>query len=301
MASPWTVDEIPSDLSGKTVLITGATAGIGFEAARVFASRKCNLILACRTPDKMTAVAATFKEDGAAKVDEFVCDLSDLESVRACASNVLASSPTIDVLLLNAGRGHGNVEICMTSNHLGHFLLTGLIFSSLAPDARIISVSSIAHDISKPIPWDKISADNNDSESYGYSKLANLLFVEELNRLLVLKASSIIATGAHPGCTQSEFITKMDVPGFVKRILSYAMSFLAQPTAHGAWPMLMAATDPEITRDSYYGPGKDSWIIKEWSGPPIRNARKGKALADKAAAETCWKESERITKFDFKI
>jgi len=129
MASPWTVDEIPADLTGKTVLITGATAGIGFEAARFFASRKCTLILACRNADKMAAVAVTFKEEGAARVEELVCDLSELESVRVCASSALALSATIDVLLLNAGRGHGSVEDCMVANHLGHFLITGLNIS----------------------------------------------------------------------------------------------------------------------------------------------------------------------------
>lgn len=110
-----------------------------------------------------------------------------------------------------------------------------------------------------------------------------------------------MATGAHPGFTQTEFITKMDMPGFLNRIFTFAMCVLAQPTAHGAWPMLMAATDPEITRDCYYGPGKNSWFLREIGGPPIRNAKKGKALADREAAEKCWKESEKITKFKFSI
>lgn len=297
MAYIWTVEDIPTDLSEKTIFITGATSGIGFEAARVFASRKCNLILACRNADRMDAVAAIFKEEGSSKVYKLVCDTSDLESVRACATSALALPSTIDVLLLNAGTLDGSAEVVMTANHLGHFLLTGLMFPHLAGDARIISVSSLSHEI----PWDNLSADKSDTNSYGYSKLANLLFVEHLNHLLVLKNSSVMVVGGHPGFSKSDIFSKTESGGIMARISSFAMSIFAQPTSDGAWPLLMAAADPGITRDSYYAPSKDSWLLREFSGSPMRNGKKGKAAMDKEAAERCWKESERITKFEFKI
>lgn len=291
MAAPWTVDDIPADLSGRTIFITGAKSGIGLEAARVFASRKCNLVLACRNAGKMAGVAATFREDGAAQVDEFVCDLGDLDSVRACATEALALDATIDVLLLNAGRGQGSVEACMTANHLGHFLLTGSIFEKLAPDARIISVSSLAHNITEPIPWDRITADNMARNSYAFSKLANLLFVEELNRLLVLRGSSVVAVGAHPGVTKTDIISKIEGSGIMITLFGMMVDRWRQAAADGAWSLLMAATDPEITRECYYGPSKDSWIVKEFWGPPMRNGAQGKAVLYREAAAKCWKES----------
>lgn len=301
MASTWSVDEIPSDLSGKTIFITGATSGIGYEAARVFASRKCSLILACRNAEKMASVSAVFEEGGAAQVDELVCDTSDFESVRSCAEKALALPATIDVLLLNAGIGQANVEANMNTNHLGHFLLTGLLFPRLSDDARIISVSSLAHDIKEPIPWNSISADNMAFNSYAFSKLANLLFVEELNRLLLEKGSSIVAVGAHPGCTNTDIVSKLEGGGVIMYLFGYMLKNYGQPTDHGAWPLLMAATDPEVTRDCYYAPSKDTWLISEFYGPPKRNGRKGKAVMDVEAAKECWKESERLTKFEFKV
>jgi len=265
MASTWSVDEIPSDLSGKTIFITGATSGIGYEAARVFASRKCSLILACRNAEKMASVSAVFEEGGAAQVDELVCDTSDFESVRSCAEKALALPATIDVLLLNAGIGQANVEANMNTNHLGHFLLTGLLFPRLSDDARIISVSSLAHDIKEPIPW------------------------------------NIVAVGAHPGCTNTDIVSKLEGGGVIMYLFGYMLKNYGQPTDHGAWPLLMAATDPEVTRDCYYAPSKDTWLISEFYGPPKRNGRKGKAVMDVEAAKECWKESERLTKFEFKV
>lgn len=219
--------------------------------------------------------------------------------MRACATSCLALPSTIDVLLLNAGRAHGNVQVVMTANQLGHFLFTGLVFLKLAPTARISSVSSLAHNITQPIPWENISADNIDSNSYAYSKLANLLFVEQLNRLLVLKDSSIIAGGAHPGFAKSDIISEIDSGGIKKAIFSLVIRLYGQPTAHGAWTLLMTATDPGITRDSYYAPSRSTLVMNDVYGPPTRNGLKGKAVTDKEAAEKCWKESER--KFDFKI
>lgn len=105
MASTWTVDDIPANRSEKTILITGATSGIRLEAARAFASRQCTLILACRNREKMGAVASSFREAGAGQIFELVCDMGGFESVRWCATSVLALPSAIDALLLNVAKG----------------------------------------------------------------------------------------------------------------------------------------------------------------------------------------------------
>jgi len=310
-ASSWTVDDIPEDLSGKTIFITGCTSGIGLEAARVFASRKCRLILACRNRDSMAALAPQLEQLGSSRVDQLVCDLGNFESVRNCAEEALLltadPSATIDVLLLNAGMitltnstCSAGVELIMAVNHLGHFLLTGLLFPQLSTNARIICVSSIANKlVTDDIPWEKISTGdvaNYAGQMYSYSKLANMLFVEELNRRLP-STSQIIAVGAHPGVTRSQIWAKAD-GNWRKPLYEWAISSVGQPTAHGAWPLLMAAVDPEISRDCYYAPSK-SFGYAEFYGPPTRNGLKIDAIRDEKQAKICWEESEKLTNFKF--
>ncbi len=162
----WTVDDIP-DQSSRVILITSATSGIGYESARVLASRGAYLVLACRGKEKMAKVADECRTAGAKEVDELVCDTSDLVNVRACAESY--SGPPIDVLLLNAGIGlkkistnkHGH-ELVFATNHLGHFLLAGLLLGKVKE--RVVAVSSIAHNVQDKIEWDSVRGGEGTNE-----------------------------------------------------------------------------------------------------------------------------------------
>lgn len=241
----------------------------------------------------MGAVAEKFKEMGAGQVDELVYDLSDLVSVRSCATEMLALpvNRTIDALLLNAGMASlehktttTGVDLVMMANHLGHFLLTGLIFDRLATGARIVTMSSLVHQIKDGIPWEDVASGKKLKDAYAFAKAANLLFVEELNRRLVEKNSSIIAVAAHPGLSLTEFGTKVGT-GIQQKLMMYILKTMGQPVAHGAWPLLMAATDSEISRDCYYAPSKALFAIKEFCGPPKRNGGKTKTINEKTALQ----------------
>ena len=301
----WTVDDIP-DQSQRVILITGATTGVGYECARSLARRGAHVVLACRNREKMASVAEILRSDGAKAVEELVCDLNDTESVHAFAENY--NGPDIDVLLLNAGtlaesfeRSAQKYERSFATNHLAHWLLTGLLLAKVRD--RVVVVSSSNHHDAQTIDWASVECENtagNGLARYSQSKLANMLFVEELNRKLVENNSSIVAVGAHPGFAKSQMLDKVDNPGFLYLISKFMMTFMAQPTENGAWPLLMAATDDKIDRECYYAPS--NWRIRsEMCGPPIRNGSKNIAVKDVELAKKLWEKSETYTSFKYKF
>lgn len=178
----------------KTVLITGATGGIGFATARDLAGRGYEVILHGRNPEKVTAAVERIREEvPGAKLETVVADLSVLQEIRRMASEVLDLAPALDVLINNAGVWNSKqeltaegVEKTFAVNHLGYFLLSHLLLPSLyaAPDSRIVCVASDSH---KQIPgmfFDNLNLDDNyhGLRSYAQSKLANVLFCYEFNR-----------------------------------------------------------------------------------------------------------------------
>ncbi len=298
----WTVDDIP-DQSSKVILITGATSGIGFESARVLASHGAHLVLACRNKEKMAKVADECRAAGAIAVDELVCDTSDLDSVRACAESY--SGPPIDVLLLNAGatagtfstNKHGH-ELVFATNHLGHFLLTGLLLEKVKE--RIVVVSSLAHASQDKIEWESVRGEKPPTKGsmYSQSKLANLLFVKELNRRLVEAGSDVIAVGTHPGFAKTDIVQKIEDKRIMNHVFSLLMAVMGQPGEHGAWPLLMAVTHDEINRDCYYAPSK-GMFLSEFSGPPIPDGKKSEGATNAEEAKKLWEESEKLCDFTY--
>jgi NAD(P)-dependent dehydrogenase (short-subunit alcohol dehydrogenase family) len=155
-AKHWSDAHVP-DLSGRTVVITGANSGIGYEAARVMAARHAGVILACRSLEKARAAAAAITaahKDAAVEVMEL--DLANLASVRNFAGAFRQNHRRLDVLCNNAGvmaipyrRTADGFEMQFGTNHLGHFALTGLLLDVLlaTPGARVVTVSSSAHHI----------------------------------------------------------------------------------------------------------------------------------------------------------
>jgi NAD(P)-dependent dehydrogenase (short-subunit alcohol dehydrogenase family) len=288
----WTVADVP-DQSGRTAVVTGGAAGIGFETAKVLAVRGARVVLACRDAERGAAATNLLTGD----VVVVRLDLASLASVRAAADEIRAAVPRLDLLINNAGvmnapfrRTEDGIELTFATNHVGHFALTGLLLDTLTDDGRIVTVSSIAHrrgtaDFSEPD-----AASYQPDEAYARSKLANLLFTYELDRRLA--GSGIHALAAHPGVvgtalwrTSSAFERVM-----VSNRLRALNFWLAQDAAAGALPSLRAATDPDARGGDYFGPHR--W--QEMTGAPVR-VQPIPLAHDEAAQRRLWELSEGLT------
>lgn len=201
-----TAEEVTAglDLTGRTVLITGVNSGLGLESARVLAMRGARIVGAARSREK----AAEACKGLATEVVPVACELSDPASVRACVADVKALGLSIDVLLCNAGIMalpkrellHGQ-ELQFLTNHVGHFLLVTGLLETLSEDARVVMLSSSAHQGAPRagIQFDDLTFASGYAAwgAYGQSKLANLLFARSLARRFA--GTRRTSNAVHPG------------------------------------------------------------------------------------------------------
>ncbi|MCG3171242.1 MAG: hypothetical protein CALGDGBN_02842 [Pseudomonadales bacterium] len=200
--SDWTI-------AGKTVLVTGATNGVGLAAAQEFARRGADVVLVGRSAGRGEAALAAVRAAGAAGNHAFLrADFSLMGEVRAAADAFLASGRPLHVLVNNAGvmnaerrLSDDGFEEMFAVNHLAHFLLTCRLLPLLqqAAPARIVHVASNAHHFCKEMRWDDLALANGYAAfpAYGHSKLANILFSNELARRFA--GSGIVSNAMHPG------------------------------------------------------------------------------------------------------
>ena len=295
----WSASDL-SDQRGKRFLITGATSGIGKEAARELARVGASVTIAARDLAKAEKVKS---ELSSARVDLLELDLTDLESVRAAARKV---DYKIDVLILNAGimaipfkTTKDGFEMQIGTNHLGHFAFAGLIRDRI--EERIVTVSSQAHrtgsfGANSPDAIRDIFLGRNKYSAwgaYGASKLANLLFTFELERRARSNNWKFHAFAAHPGYSN----TNLQAVGpqfrgnlWEERATSLLNSVVAQSASRGALPMLCAATFPNLYGATYLGP--DGFM--EMRGFP-RAVRARSIAYDQNLAANLWQVSEELT------
>jgi NAD(P)-dependent dehydrogenase (short-subunit alcohol dehydrogenase family) len=304
----WTDAQVPS-LAGRSVVVTGATSGIGMEAARVLAGRGANVILACRDTARAEHTAARIRVDGGpATVRVVHLDLASLASVRAAAAEIGARCRRLDLLINNAGlvsrtqqRTEDGFELTFAVNHLGHFALTGLLLDRLlaAPEARIVTVSSISHR-QGTMRFDDLNfaRDYDGDQAYWQAKLANLLFTYELQARLSAAGSGTSALAAHPGLARTQFwrATSPLERILVSPWLRPAAFWAVQDSKRGALPTLRAATDPAARGGEYYGPGG----YHEFTGYPVR-VRSSERSHDVAAQHRLWEISEQLTGVAFRL
>lgn len=293
MSTPWTVQNVPG-MTGKTVLITGANSGIGFEAAKVFAAKGAQVVMACRNLEKAMRAADEIRSGQKnAQLDVMTLDLASLASVRQFAAAFVARYSKLDLLINNAGvmvppftRTAEGFEVQFGANHLGHFALTGLLLETLlaTPGARVVNISSGMHRRGTgTIDFDNLNAEKgyHPANAYAQSKLANLLFTFELNRRLVEAGSGLISVAAHPGWT---------LTGLQKGLIHTISEWIGQKPEMGALPTLRAAVDPQVSRNDYFGP--DSWM--ELRGYP-KKVETSDAAKDPALAKRLWEVSENLS------
>jgi len=311
MNSEWTTKNIPSQ-AGRRVLITGANSGIGWETALELARRGSEIILPARTEAKADDAIARIRAQvpNASLIPE-ILDLADLNSVHAFARRVAEMFPgqSLDLLINNAGvmavptreLTVDGYERQFATNYLGPFALTALLFWSIKPQpgSRIVTVASGVSNQGK-IEFDNLQSERRYSpmwQAYAQSKLADLVFQQELQRRLTAIHSPILSTGAHPGYAVTNLQTTgpgENIP-FIMRIGMMILKPLAsQDAAHGALPTLFAATAPEATPGGYYGPNG----FQELKGYPVP-AKITAAARDVALAQRLWTESERLTGVTF--
>ncbi|MFF9410751.1 SDR family NAD(P)-dependent oxidoreductase [Streptomyces anandii] len=249
----WTTADLP-DMTGRTVVITGATSGIGLITARELARVGALVVLAVRSVDKGRAVAATFP-GRRAEVREL--DVSDLASIRRFAAQW---SGGIDVLINNAGimdvplsRTADGFELQMATNFFGPFALTNLLLPHLTD--RVVSVTSQLHKMGRTHLEDAEDLAGQlrpykGTAAYNDSKLNLTLFSTELQRRLTASGSPVRSFLAHPGIAATNLATHT-VPGKVTR----ALRFLFNDAEHGALPTLFAATQ-DLPGNAYVGPDR---------------------------------------------
>lgn len=296
----WSASDIP-DLTGKRFLITGATSGIGLSAATELARRNAHVVITARSADK---ARDAIKKIGPGLVDYILLDLTDLESVKRAAARV---DRAFDVVVLNAGvmatpftKTVDGFELQMGTNHLGHFAFAGLIKNQIKD--RLVVVSSFAHKMGS-FGDNTIDTIRNIClgvgkyqkwQVYGASKLANLLFVSEIERLRIQNNWSFIPIAVHPGYADTNLqavASQMRGAKFEEQITVKINKIFAQPSSQGALPTLAACVYPDLIGASFIGP---NGFLEMRGAPKLTRA---KALAyDQTLAKNLWQVSQELTK-----
>ena len=299
----WTAQDIPS-LSGKTAVITGANSGLGYHASLELARKGARVFMACRTTAKgEDARSRILAEVPAASVELLALNLASLESIREFAAALEGKTPTLDILINNAGvmgiphtQTADGFEMQFGTNHLGHFALTGRLMALLTrtPASRVVTVSSIYHKSGK-INFDDLMGEKRYDPwvAYAQSKLANLLFAYELQRKLEQSGTTTLSLAAHPGYsnTHLQYVgPEMNRSPFQHWMMKLGNALLAQPAAQGALPELYAATAPGVKGSMYIGPDG----MNEIRGYPTE-VKSIPAAHDLEAAGKLWAVSEKLT------
>jgi NAD(P)-dependent dehydrogenase (short-subunit alcohol dehydrogenase family) len=290
-------------LTGKTALVTGANSGIGFETAFELAGHGALVVLACRDAVRGRAAADRLEGYSGGTLAVLTCDLASQASVRRAAARFHEDHDRLDILVNNAGvmavphqTTEDGFERQFATNHLGHFALTGLLLDLLLTTggSRVVTVSSQLHRVGH-LDVANLNAEQGYRRwrAYGQSKLANLLFAYELDRRLRAAGAPTVSVAAHPGWARTNLVGNGPVQGrsaFRVRAGQLSGRMFGQSAYTAAFPVLYAATSPDVEGGAYYGPS--GWA--QLAGPPSRvRSNPASHRADDAAQ--LWDLSEKLT------
>ena len=276
-------------LEGKTVLVTGASSGIGRATAIGLAAEGARLILVGRTPGRCEeALAEIHRQSSRDDAVMLRADLSSMKEVRRLAEEVLARADRLHVLVNNAGVTQlrrettvDGLEATFATNHLAYFLLTGLLLPRLreSAPARIVNVASHAHRFG---PLDLGDLQNERRYGalrvYGQSKTANILFTQELARRIA--GTRVTANALHPGGIRSNLGRSR---GPVLEAVRKLVGLFLKPPEEGARTSLYLASAPEVEGVS------GRYFAKCREHTPAAHAR------DPELARRLWERSEELT------
>jgi WW domain-containing oxidoreductase len=274
-------------LAGKSMLVTGANSGIGFETARALALHGAHVLLGCRSRERAEEAATRIRvQQPGVQVSPVALDLASFASIRAAAAALPVDS--LDVLICNAGlfkskyeQTEDGIEQTVGVCHFGHFLLTSLLLPKLraAAPARVVMVASESHRYPSTLAFDRfpLAAERyRDLVAYGQAKLCNVLFANELTRRY--SEQGIYANSLHPGTMIGTSIFRDSVPA---KVLATVVRPFTKSLAQGAATTVYCATAPELARSGgkYYANCRE----KEMSN----------GARDAAAARRLWELSEQ--------
>lgn len=299
----WRATDIP-DLAGKTIIVTGANSGLGLATSTALAAHGASVIMAVRDAQRGAQALDQIKSRvPKASIEVAALNLADLSSIKHFAAQFVASHSHLDVLVNNAGvmaiprrSTVDGFEMQFGTNHLGHFALTGALFSALTQQsgARVVTTSSFVHRSGK-MNFADLNGEQHYSPwvAYSQAKLANLLFAFELQRRADKAGIALLSMAVHPGyaATNLQGVGPQMEGSQIKRLGSQLGNALfAQSAAKGALPTLYAATAPDVKGGSFYGPDSFGGL----RGYPTET-KAAKQAYDEAAAKHLWQVSEEMT------
>ena len=290
------------ELTGRTVLVTGATSGIGLATAQDLVGRGAHVLLGVRDVDKGERVRASLGGRGTTSVVQL--DVADLDQVAAAAKTVLDSTATLSALVCNAGLMAGphrlspqGFELQMATNHLGHAALVGGLWPLLQSSAaRVVVVSSLAARggrLSPATTVDELVAPSPyvPQRVYSTTKQANLLFATELARRAARAGSPVSAVAVHPGVSNTELFVR-HLPGGRRSplvpIVKAVGGLVLQSSQAGALPTLRGL-DHTTPSGAFVGPGG----VGQLRGRPVLHELPSTA-SDPATAERLWELTEQV-------
>jgi NAD(P)-dependent dehydrogenase (short-subunit alcohol dehydrogenase family) len=297
----WTKENI-EDQTGKTVIVTGANTGIGYETALALYQKGAHVILACRDNQNAEHAITRIKQhNGKGSLEVGILDLSDLTSVERFSKTFMESHPQLHVLINNAGvavppaalttQGY---ELQFGVNFLGHFALTGYLYPLLkaTKGARVVTLSSMGY-LTGEIDFENLKSEisYNPLREYRRSKLANILFSVELHRKITAAGDQILAVATQPGANHTDLTRHMSedvVAAGIKQIGGYMEPW------QGALSSLYAAVSPDVIGGGFYEPDAG------YRGYPVKSKIEPKAMEEDLARKL-WQMAEQATNLKYPI
>lgn len=303
MTNKWTTKNIP-DLNGKVIIVTGGNSGLGYESVKAFARKGANVVLSSRSLERGIKAKESISQANG-KIEVMQLDLEDFNSVRRFADDFEKKYDRLDVLMNNSGIMSSpyfltkeGLEGQTGINHFGHFALTGHLMNIIAdtPFSRVVNVSSLAHRSGR-INFDNLLFENGKGYSpmkaYGRSKLMNLLFTYELQRLFEKYEIDSIAVAAHPGVSYTNLFRHIQNKTWFKLIVP-GLEMVAQKKELGALSQIRASVDHDIKGGEFIGPHL------ALAGYPVK-IKSSRASYNREVAQRLWKISEEITGIKIKV
>jgi NAD(P)-dependent dehydrogenase (short-subunit alcohol dehydrogenase family) len=280
-----------ADLTGKTVLITGATSGIGLEVSVVLARMGAQLVMVGRDPTKTAAkLIEVRKRSGASLVESLLCDFSSQAQIRKLGGEFRVKHDRLHVLVNNAGSvfakrsvTEDGIESTFAINHLGYFLLTNLLTDVLVKSApaRVVNVASVAQ-YNGTMDFDDLGFERGYKimRAYARSKLANVLFTRELAKRLA--GTGVTVNCLHPGAVATNIWG--GAPRWIRPLILLISRLTMLTPAQGAESVVYLATSPAVE-------GKTGLYFEE-NQPKAPSA----LASDDALASRLWEQSAKLVK-----